>query len=122
MLGALLNWPTVCFISKLDIDFKNRQFKACCEWDDGPVNAESTLPAVVSCDLRLNTPSPANMMAIMKAKQKPIETMPLAQLALSISSNQETIQLEKPAVRKGSQKVKSIEELANIIKTIKDGL
>jgi electron transfer flavoprotein beta subunit len=120
MLGALLNWPTVCFISKLDIDFKNRQFKASCEWDEGLVQASSSLPAVISCDLRLNTPSPASMMAIIKAKQKPIETMDLKDLSLSLPAKQIITKLEKPEKRKEPQKITSLEELFLKIQSIKD--
>jgi len=122
MLGALLNWPTVCFISSLDIDFKNRQFNADCEWDEGIVKAESSLPAIISCDLRLNTPSPVNMMAIMKAKQKPIETINLESLALNLKANPKTVSLEKPAKRDKSQKINTINELKEIIQKTKDEL
>ena len=120
MLGALLNWPTVCFVSQLEIDFKNKQFKASCEWDDGLVQAESSFPAVISCDLRLNTPSPATMMAIIKAKQKCIQLICLEELSLMLTPSQKMIKLEKPEKRKNAKKIESIEELYHKIISIKD--
>lgn len=122
MLAALLNWPNVCFISDLDIDFKNKQFKAMCEWDQGLVKAESSLPAVISCDLRLNTPAPANMMAIMKAKQKPVETISLESMALPLKLQQKLVKLEKPSKRSDAKKLDTIETLIETIETIRGDL
>jgi electron transfer flavoprotein beta subunit len=120
MLGALLDWPTVCFISKLDIDCKNRQLQADCEWDDGIVKATTSLPAVISCDLRLNTPSPASIMAILKAKQKSIQTIALPTLSLALTNNQPILKLEKPPKRAAPKKIQSIDELVCIIQQSKD--
>lgn len=114
MLATLLEWPNICFASALTIE--NNQVKAKCEWDEGLVDAHCQLPAVISCDLRLNKPTPANMMAIMKAKQKPLKTIPVNELNLSLKQHQQLVSLRKPDRRSGTQKVNSVEALVDIIK------
>jgi electron transfer flavoprotein beta subunit len=43
------------------------------------------LPAVFSCDLRLNTPRFANVQSILKAKKKPIETIKIEDLGIDVN-------------------------------------
>ena len=49
------------------------------------------LPAVVTCDLRLNEPRYASLPSIMKAKKKPIEQLNAKDLGVDISNRIEQI-------------------------------
>ena len=51
-----------------------------CELDKGTETVSVPLPAVISADLRLNTPRFASLPAVMKAKKKPLEVLELAAL------------------------------------------
>ena len=71
MLSALLNWPQATFASKIDV--KDNKLEVTREIDEGLETIEINVPAIVTCDLRLNEPRYASLPNIMKAKKKPIE-------------------------------------------------
>ena len=54
MLAALLNWPQATFASKITI--KDKTLEIIREVDEGLETIEVNVPAVVTCDLRLNEP------------------------------------------------------------------
>ena len=70
MLSALLNWPQATFASKIEV--KEKTLEVTREVDEGLETIEVNVPAIVTCDLRLNEPSYASLPNIMKAKKKPI--------------------------------------------------
>ena len=54
MLSALLNWPQATFASKIEI--KDGKLEVTREIDEGLETIEINVPAIVTCDLRLNEP------------------------------------------------------------------
>ena len=80
MLSALLNWPQATFASKIDI--KDKKLEIIREIDEGLETIEVNVPAVVTCDLRLNEPRYASLPNIMKAKKKPIDQITAADLGV----------------------------------------
>ena len=54
MLSALLNWPQATFASKIEI--KDKKLEVTREIDEGLETIEINIPAIVTCDLRLNEP------------------------------------------------------------------
>ncbi len=79
MLAALWNRPQATFASNVDIaDGKATVTR---EVDAGLETIEVDLPAVITTDLRLNEPRYVKLPEIMKAKKKPLDTVPLADLA-----------------------------------------
>ena len=56
------------------------------EIDEGLETVEVNLPAVVTCDLRLNEPRYASLPNIMKAKKKPIDQMVAKDLGVDITN------------------------------------
>jgi len=54
MLAALLNWPQATFASKIDV--KDKSLEVTREVDEGLETIEVNIPAIVTCDLRLNEP------------------------------------------------------------------
>ena len=79
---------------------------------DGGVEVVSLdLPAVVTCDLRLNKPRFASLPGIMKAKKAAIPQVAAAELAPGLAPSVVVRKLREPPVRKGGVKVADVEEL-----------
>jgi electron transfer flavoprotein beta subunit len=114
MLSALLNWPQATFASKIEI--KDNKLEVIREIDEGLETIEVNVPAVVTCDLRLNEPRYASLPNIMKAKKKPIDQMSAAELGVDTSSKIQLIKVEEPPQRKAGIKVSSVAELVQKLK------
>lgn len=56
MLAGILSWPQGTFISKIEVDTGANSAKIARETDTGSETVSVKLPAVVTCDLRLNEP------------------------------------------------------------------
>ena len=114
MLSALLNWPQATFASKIDI--KDNKLEIIREIDEGLETIEVNVPAVVTCDLRLNEPRYASLPNIMKAKKKPIDQMTVADLGVDATPRVQQIKVEEPPKRKAGIKVSSVAELVQKLK------
>ena len=88
------------------------------EIDGGLETVSVSQPAVLTCDLRLNTPRYATLPNIMKAKKKPVETMSPSDLGVTLSPRIETVQVEEPPVRTAGIKVESTAELLKKLRDI----
>ena len=64
MLAALLNWP---LLRRTEV--KDKSLEVTREIDEGLETIEVNVPAIVTCDLRLNEPRYASLPNIMKAKK-----------------------------------------------------
>jgi len=114
MLAALWNRPQATFVSALE--FSDGVAKATREVDAGLENIEVDLPAVVTVDLRLNEPRFVKMPDIMKAKRKPLDIKPFAELGVELPAQIETGLHEPPPKRQGGVKVESVEALVKALK------
>jgi len=114
MLAAILGWPQGTFASKLEI--KNKVLEVIREVDEGLETIEINLPAVVTCDLRLNEPRYASLPNIMKAKKKSIEQIIAKDLGADIAHRLQQLKVEEPPKRKGGIKVTSVAELVDKLK------
>ena len=114
MLSALLNWPQATFASKIEI--KDSMLEVVREVDEGLETIEINMPAVVTCDLRLNEPRYASLPNIMKAKKKPIEQIHVSDLGVDITPRVQQIKVEEPPKRKSGIKVASVAELVQKLK------
>jgi electron transfer flavoprotein beta subunit len=114
MLAALLGWPQGTFASK--IEHKNKVIEVTREVDEGLETIEINLPAIITCDLRLNEPRFASLPNIMKAKKKPIEQLNVKDLSVDISNRIQQIKVEEPPKRKAGIKVASVSELVSKLK------
>ena len=114
MLSALLNWPQATFASKIEI--KDKMLEVVREVDEGLETIEINMPAVVTCDLRLNEPRYASLPNIMKAKKKPIEQINVSDLGVNITPRVQQIKVEEPPKRKEGIKVASVAELVQKLK------
>jgi len=114
MLSALLNWPQATFASKIEI--KDKKLEVVREVDEGLESLVVNIPAIVTCDLRLNEPRYASLPNIMKAKKKPLEQINASDLGVDIKPRIEQIKVEEPPKRKAGIKVSSVAELVQKLK------
>ena len=114
MLAAILGWPQGTFASKLEV--KNKTLEVIREVDEGLETIEINLPAVVTCDLRLNEPRYASLPNIMKAKKKSIEQIIAKDLGVDMAHRLQQLKVEEPPKRKGGIKVTSVAELVDKLK------
>ena len=109
MLAALLGWAQGTFASKLEIGSGKATVTR--EIDGGLETLELPLPAVITTDLRLNEPRYTTLPNIMKAKKRPLDILPVADLLVDVSPRITTLKVEAPRARKAGIKVTSVEEL-----------
>ena len=114
MLAALLNWPQATFASKIQV--KDKSLEVIREIDEGLETIEVNMPAIVTCDLRLNEPRYASLPNIMKAKKKSIEQINVSDLGIDTKPRIKQIKFEEPPKRKAGIKVASVEELVQKLK------
>ena len=114
MLSALLKWPQATFASKIDV--KDGKLEVVREIDEGLETIEINVPAIVTCDLRLNEPRYASLPNIMKAKKKPIEQLNAADLGVDTAPRVEVLKVEEPPKRKAGIKVANVAELVQKLK------
>jgi electron transfer flavoprotein beta subunit len=70
---------------------------------------------VTTVDLRLNEPRFVKMPDIMKAKRKPLETIPLPDMGIETPPELENLGCEPPPQRAGGFKVDSVAELVSAL-------
>jgi electron transfer flavoprotein beta subunit len=109
MVAALWDRPQATFASRLEI--AGNVATVTREVDAGLEVLQVDLPAVVTTDLRLNEPRYVKLPDIMKAKKKPIETIPLASLGVDTTPVLRVTRYEAPAARSKGVMVRDVEEL-----------
>ncbi len=114
MLAALTNLPQGTFASKVDLEADKVQVTR--EVDGGLQTVSLSLPAIVTTDLRLNEPRYASLPNIMKAKRKPLEVIPAADLGVELTSKVKVLKVEEPSQRGGGVIVESVAELVEKLK------
>jgi len=115
MLAAMMGWPQATFASKLELLSENSA-QVTREIDGGLETIKISLPAIVTTDLRLNEPRYASLPNIMKAKQKPLETIAADTLGVDLTPRLSLVGLSEPAARKGGIKVDSVDTLIDKLK------
>lgn len=115
MLASLTAWPQATFASKLEID--GAAASVISEIDGGLQTVSFDLPAVVTTDLRLNTPRYVTLPNIMKAKKKPLEVVSPESLGVDIATRLKTVRVSEPMTRKAGEMVKDVAMLIQKLKT-----
>jgi electron transfer flavoprotein beta subunit len=115
MLAALLDWPQVTFASKVTAE--GGKLTVVREIDGGLETVEVPTPAVLTADLRLNTPRYATLPNIMKAKKKPLDVVKPDALGVDVSPRLKTLKVVEPPKRKGGVMVKDVAELVAKLKS-----
>ena len=114
ILSALMNWPQGCFISELKIE--DNKLLISREIDEGIEKLETSLPAVLTCDLRLNTPRFASLPNIMKAKKKPLDIIEIDTLGIDTESKIKVLNVAEPPKREAGIMVSDVKELVQKLK------
>ncbi|HEV7606165.1 MAG TPA: electron transfer flavoprotein subunit beta/FixA family protein [Steroidobacteraceae bacterium] len=104
MLAALWSRPQATFASKLELT--DTTAKVTREVDAGLETLEVDLPAVVTTDLRLNEPRFVKLPEIMKAKTKPLTSIPLAEVGGASTARVKVVKTEPPPGRQRGIMVK----------------
>lgn len=128
MLAALLAWPQATFASKVDnleseaekssqpgIVLGDGKAKVIREVDGGIETLELPLPAVITVDLRLNTPRYASLPGIMKARKKEMKEIPIDSLGVDVKPKLKVLKLDPPPKRQAGRKVGSVQELVQVL-------
>ena len=115
MLAALLGWPQGTFASRISIEGEHLTVTR--EIDGGLETLELNLPCIVTADLRLNEPRYASLPNIMKARKKSIETMKPADLGVDPAPRLKLVKVAEPPKRVAGQKVGSVAELVQKLRT-----
>ena len=114
MLAALWDRPQATFASKVELKAKTAAVTR--EVDAGLETIEIDLPAMITTDLRLNTPRFVKMPNIMKARSKPLQTLKLEELGVSAAPRLETTNFAPPPPRVGGKKVEDVPALIAALK------
>jgi len=111
LLASARKLPQATFASKLEVadDWKSAQVTR--EVDGGLETVKVSLPAVVTTDLRLNEPRYPSLPNIVKAKKKPLDTIPFSELGIDAQPRVKIRSLSLPPERAAGVKVASVEEL-----------
>ena len=116
MLAALLGWPQATFASKVSVEAGKATVTR--EIDGGLETIEVDLPAVVTTDLRLNTPRYATLPNIMKAKKKPLDVVTPDALGVDIAPRLSTLKLAEPTKRAAGIRVADAADLVAKLKNV----
>ena len=114
MLAALMNWPQATFASKVSVNAGIAEVMR--EIDGGMETIEIKLPAIITTDLRLNTPRYATLPNIMKAKKKPMDVTTPEALGVDITPRLKTLKVVEPPKRKGGVIVADVAALVDKLK------
>lgn len=115
MLAAIWGRPQATFASQVNIDGDTARVVR--EVDAGLETVEVDLPAVLSVDLRLNEPRYVKLPDIMKAKKKPLDEIPLADLGIEAGPAIKELSYAPP---EGRQRGVMVEDVAGLVAALKD--
>jgi len=124
MIAGTLNIAQAIAASKIVIKPDKKKIEVTREVDSGLQTLSLSLPAVITTDLRLNTPRFTTLPNIMKAKKKPFQSRSVEEVladmkksgeysdqVLALESKSKVIKVEEPTSRKSGIKVESVDEL-----------
>jgi electron transfer flavoprotein beta subunit len=113
MLAALTDRPQATFASEIKLDGTTLEVTR--EVDYGRETLQMSLPAIVTADLRLNTPRNAALPMVMKARSKPLAVRPAAEFGVDLTPRLTVEKISPPSERLAGKNVGSVAELASAI-------
>ena len=118
-LAARLGWPQATFVSRLEIDDEQASIRVARETDSGLETMRTSLPAIITVDLRLNEPRYASLPSIMKARKKTIETLTLDGLGIELEPRLRVHHLELATTKRSCVVVSSAQDLVRSLREAK---
>ena len=113
MLAALTDRPQATFASEIKVVGAGLEVSR--EVDSGRQTLSLPMPAIVTADLRLNTPRNAALPMVMKARSKPLAVRPVAEFGVDLAPRLTVDKISPPAERVAGKTVASVTELAAFI-------
>jgi electron transfer flavoprotein beta subunit len=113
MLAGLLDWPQATFASRIEV--MGEGLTVTREVDFGRVSYALPLPAIVTADLRLNTPRNAALPMVMKARQKPMDIRPAGDFGIDLTPRLKVEKVSPPPERPAGRTLSSLDELTDEI-------
>ena len=113
MLAALTDLPQATFAS--EIKLVGTGLEVTREVDYGRETIALPLPAIVTADLRLNTPRNAALPMVMKARSKPLAIRPASEFGVDLTPRLTIEKISPPAERVAGRTIASVPELAGYI-------
>ena len=111
-LAAQLGWPQATFASQIEfVDGSDDGLRVHRETDLGIEVIRTTLPAIVTADLRLNEPRYASLPSILRAKKKSIEQTTPAELGVEPQPRVRLIGMELINSQRNCEKVETANAL-----------
>ena len=114
ILAELLGWGQATFANVIALE--GGKATVVREADGGLETVATTLPAVITTDLRLNEPRYVTLPNIMKAKKKPLEVLKPDALGVDPAPRLATLKVEEPPKRQAGAKVADVKELVAKLK------
>ena len=115
-MAAILNWPQATFASKVEFETGYSHVRVVREVDGGLETVRLKMPALITTDLRLNEPRLRSLPAIVAAKKKPLEEVPIGQFPAFGVSKSKVVALSVPAKRGQGKKVSSVSDLISALR------
>jgi len=110
MLAGMLGWPQATFAAKIQPEGSGMLVER--ETDSGTETIKiNSLPAVISCDLRLNQPRYTSLKNIMAAKKKKVETLKADEFGVDLEPHCDVLEVFQPPPRKEGVIVEDVDEL-----------
>lgn len=119
ILGSRMGIPIASFSSEITFSEDMQSAEILREVDFGMQKVNVSLPAVFTCDLRLNTPRFANVKSILMAKKKRVDSIKLEDLDIDVAPRIKIEAVNAPEERQGGVLVKDVDELINKLKEAK---
>lgn len=116
ILAGLLSWPQATFSSAVVFNDLKSEIVVDRETDNGISRINLPLPAIVTTDLRLNSPRFATLPNLMKAKKKQLDIIESASLAVETDSRISVTKMSDPPSRKGGRLVGTVDELISLLR------
>lgn len=113
MLAALTDRPQATFASEIRVN--GQEIEVTREVDYGRETIALPLPAIITADLRLNTPRNAALPMVMKARAKPLVVRPAAEFGVDLAPRLTVEKISPPPERLAGTIAGSVSELAAII-------
>ena len=109
MLAGLLGWPQACFASAITVS--DGRLRVAREVDFGRDEWDLPLPAVVTADLRLNTPRNTALPAVMAARKKPLTVRPVSDFPVDVAPRLTIEKVTPPPTRPAGETLGSLDAL-----------
>ncbi|MFZ9889359.1 MAG: electron transfer flavoprotein subunit beta/FixA family protein [Myxococcota bacterium] len=109
LLAEYLGWGQATFANTVTLE--GGKATVVREADGGLETVATTLPCVITTDLRLNEPRYASLPGIMKAKKKPLEEIDAASLGVNLTPRVVVKAYEEPPAKAAGQKVPDVDTL-----------